>query len=547
MSTLPVVVTASNTSGLTTTANAVINVNDVAPVSLFTTQTPAQPSLADTPSPDYELGMKFSASVNGTITGIRHWKATSETGTHTGRIWSSAGAQLASVAFTGESVSGWQTMSLATPLNITAGTQYVVSVNVNARYAATTSGFGSAISNGGLTAPIGAGVFNGTPGSFPTSSYSNSNYFRDVVFVPGSAPPLQAPVVNNGSFGVIVPASAGAVGTMSASNNPTSWAITAGNSAGYFSINSAGVISTTAAIVAGNYSLTVSATNAAGSGTGTASINAAASTGFPDASNTGPRAGTTFTDFTGDLVITTNGAVVSGRRTTGGSIIVNANNVTVTDCIVNCSGRTAGIVQGDGRTGLLVQYCEVFGDGGPNRASSHVLAGIHGKQGFEAAFNEIYGCENAFINGNGYIHDNYAHDFANWPSTADDHTDGIQTFGFAGNGGLRVIHNTFIGVETQGQRTPTNYASTSSCIALSQDMFDVTIENNFFAGGSYTLYGNAQAGGSPVNTVVRNNRFSRAYFPAVGLFGTHSGFASGAPGFVWTGNVIHETGATVGA
>jgi hypothetical protein len=274
MSTLPVVVTARNVSGLTTTGNATINVTDVAPVSLFTTQTPAQPNSTEPGPQDYELGMRFSSSVNGTITGIRYWRAASETGTHTGRIWSNTGTQLASVAFSGDTGSGWKTQVLAAPLAIAAGTTYVVSVNAGAYYAFTPGGFSAAISNGGLTAPVGAGIFNETPGVFPAASFGNNNYFRDVVFVAGAAPPLQAPVVSNGSFNLTVPASAGPVGTMSASNSPTSWAITAGNAAGYFSINAAGIVSTSAAIVAGSYSLTVSATNAAGSGTGSATIAA---------------------------------------------------------------------------------------------------------------------------------------------------------------------------------------------------------------------------------------------------------------------------------
>jgi hypothetical protein len=277
MSTLPVVVTVTNTSGLTTTRNAVINVNDVAPVSLFTTQAPTQPNFTDVPVADYELGTKFSSSVAGTITGIRYWRAASETGTHTGRIWSSTGTLLASVVFTGDTGSGWKTQTLATPLAITAGTTYTVSVNANTYYADTPGGHAAAINNGALTAPIGAGTYNNTPGAFPSAVYQNESYFRDIVFVPGAAPPLTVPVVNSGSFNVTVPASAGqVVGTMTATQSPTAWAITAGNTAGYFSISNAGVITTTAAVVAGSYSLTCRATNAAGNGTGAASITAAA-------------------------------------------------------------------------------------------------------------------------------------------------------------------------------------------------------------------------------------------------------------------------------
>jgi hypothetical protein len=134
---------------------------------------------------DYELGMKFRSTQAGQITKIRYYKPAGETGTHIGRIWSATGTQLASVTFTGETTSGWQEMALATPLNISANTTYVVSVNNNSLYAVTSNGLQSSISNGSLsTVADGAnGVYNDTPGLFPSETWNNSNYFRDVVFV----------------------------------------------------------------------------------------------------------------------------------------------------------------------------------------------------------------------------------------------------------------------------------------------------------------------------------------------------------------------------
>ena len=151
--------------------------------SVFTTQTPATPNATDSTS--YELGMKFQAAVPGQINAIRYWKAPSETGTHTGRIWSASGTLLASVPFTGESASGWQSQALSTPLTIQPNTTYVVSVNANAYYVATNSGLASPVVNGNLSSVAdGAnGVFN-NPGVFPNGSYQNTNYFRDLSFVP---------------------------------------------------------------------------------------------------------------------------------------------------------------------------------------------------------------------------------------------------------------------------------------------------------------------------------------------------------------------------
>jgi hypothetical protein len=150
---------------------------------LFTRQTPTT-TLAGPPA--YEDGTQFSSSQAGTITGIRFYKAAGETGTHVGRIWDdSTGALLASVTFTGETASGWQTQSLGTPLSIAAGHLYRVSYNFNTALSKTPSGLSSSIANGTLTAL--AGCYTTPAGTFP-STMSVGNYFADVVFHPTSLP-----------------------------------------------------------------------------------------------------------------------------------------------------------------------------------------------------------------------------------------------------------------------------------------------------------------------------------------------------------------------
>ena len=49
----------------------------------------------------------------GFITGVRFFKSTGNTGTHTGSLWTAAGSRLATVTFTGETASGWQTATFA--------------------------------------------------------------------------------------------------------------------------------------------------------------------------------------------------------------------------------------------------------------------------------------------------------------------------------------------------------------------------------------------------------------------------------------------------
>jgi len=157
---------------------------------LFTSQVPNIQNFTD--SVPYELGMKFRSATAGQISAIRFWKAPSETGTHTGRIWSATGTLLASVTFTNETASGWQEQAISTPLNIQANTTYIVSVNVNAYYVFTNEGLGSSIVNSDLSsvADSNNGVFNGTPGAFPTGSYRDTNYFRDINFVAVALPTI---------------------------------------------------------------------------------------------------------------------------------------------------------------------------------------------------------------------------------------------------------------------------------------------------------------------------------------------------------------------
>ena len=66
---------------------------------LLTTQTPQLFNVSDGSSANYELGAKFTSAIAGHITAIRFWKASRETGTHVGHVWSASGQLLASVAF----------------------------------------------------------------------------------------------------------------------------------------------------------------------------------------------------------------------------------------------------------------------------------------------------------------------------------------------------------------------------------------------------------------------------------------------------------------
>ncbi len=88
----------------------------------------------------HELGLKFTSSRAGQLTRIRYLRVAEEQGSHVGRLWDGSGRELARVAFTNETASGWQEAVLAEPVPIKANETYVVSVNANTAYAATAPG-----------------------------------------------------------------------------------------------------------------------------------------------------------------------------------------------------------------------------------------------------------------------------------------------------------------------------------------------------------------------------------------------------------------------
>jgi hypothetical protein len=207
------IVTFTPTTGYTGPASFVYSITDAgggiasATVSLAVTSPTATESLfsaSSTPATlalkdpgAVELGVKFTSDANGKITGIRFYKGSSNTGTHTGDLWSSSGQLLATATFTNETASGWQQVNFSSPVAITAGATYVAAYHTSSGYYSATSNYFTAnVVSGDLTAPAsGNGVYAYSSSDvFPTNSYNATNYWVDVVYV---APAAQPPVANN--------------------------------------------------------------------------------------------------------------------------------------------------------------------------------------------------------------------------------------------------------------------------------------------------------------------------------------------------------------
>lgn len=144
-----------------------------------------------------EVGTKFTASVNGFIKGVRFYKGAGSSGTFIGKLYdfNNPATPLANATFV-TTPSGWQQVLFSTPVSITAGTMYVVTVYSASGYYANADEYFNSFSqvSGSLTAPAGnSSMDNSSNGvyffggqGFPNSSYQNSSYFVDVVFTPAS-------------------------------------------------------------------------------------------------------------------------------------------------------------------------------------------------------------------------------------------------------------------------------------------------------------------------------------------------------------------------
>ncbi len=159
------------------------------PCSLWSgSTTPTVTDFADAQA--VELGVQFSSSTNGYVTGVRFYKGVDNIGEHIGSLWTADGTLLAQATFSSESDTGWQQVTFSSPVAIVAGTTYVASYHTNTGHYAVDSGYFSAhgYSNAPLSAPGGDtatpnGLFAYSPTpTFPTGTFNGNNYWVDVTF-----------------------------------------------------------------------------------------------------------------------------------------------------------------------------------------------------------------------------------------------------------------------------------------------------------------------------------------------------------------------------
>ena len=122
------------------------------PCSLFSAATVPTVTSADDGG-SYELGVKFRRRAQaGQITGVKFYKGAGETRMSPDRSGPPDGQRLATGTFSGETESGWQTLTFSSPVSITANTEYTASYTTTTGHYAVNAGYFGTVTSPPLTA-----------------------------------------------------------------------------------------------------------------------------------------------------------------------------------------------------------------------------------------------------------------------------------------------------------------------------------------------------------------------------------------------------------
>ena len=236
---------------------------------------------------------------------------------------------------------------------------------------------------------------------------------------------------------------------------------------------------------------------------------------FPDATSTGVPAGTSL-KHSGDLNVTTDGAVISGLDVDG-CVDVHANHVTIQDSRITCSRPTTAVRLFDGYTGLTVQDTEIDGSG--------VVSSAVGFSNFTLLRVNIHDVvDGPRLGDDTAIVDSYVHDLVR---TDDSHNDTVQV---TGGSHILVRHNT---LEAYDEASGDLFNSAIQVGSTSAAVSDLVIEGNYLDGGNYTVNFRADLDGTGI--VGRDN-----------TFGPHHRYGPLAhgdlPGIDWSGEPLDDQG-----
>lgn len=242
------------------------------------------------------------------------------------------------------------------------------------------------------------------------------------------------------------------------------------------------------------------------------------STGFPDATNTGPKGA--LTAYAGSMTISKAGTVIDSKKIAG-TLTVTAANVIIRNCQIDFDNYWG--IDGGGASGMQVLDCKITGKGNSGN-NTGVLTGAAGV----VKRCNISMVENGIVMQNGacVAEDNYIHDLKAGP---EGHYDCISVQGGQVNAVIR--HNTLIGWDTSAVIIKCDFGPISGTL-VENNLMKNQSSSQKFAYPVYSVKGNA--GSTPTGTKVINNVIEK---------GAYGGYFSFEGTVTKQGNLDYVTGA----
>jgi hypothetical protein len=232
------------------------------------------------------------------------------------------------------------------------------------------------------------------------------------------------------------------------------------------------------------------------------------------------------------VIVNVKGTVLSGLYIPY-NLVINASNVTVKNVQVVTGGNFG--ISLTHTAGVTIENSTISGQNSTTGRVGSAIDDVYSDStGMVIKGNNISSFKTAIQISTGLADGNYIHD----PGfIAGDHTNGFYTSG--GTQPLTIQGNTIF--DSLGQTDAINLDAGTSSVPVANK----TIENNFLAGGGYTVYGGDALGNPTSNIVIRGNRFGQLYYAKSGQFGPVSYFDPSGAGNAWSGNVWDTTGQVI--
>lgn len=247
------------------------------------------------------------------------------------------------------------------------------------------------------------------------------------------------------------------------------------------------------------------------SASNTPSVSGSTLTYYPNMPTDATPSTTTLTLDAGDFTTSSNGQVIQDLEITG-SVIVQHNDVILRRCwIHNWSIFGVYAEFGAFTVGhpLIIEDCLIEAPTSGSGATSVT------NSNFIARRCRIRDAENGFdVGANVTIQDCFIYPLYN--AAGDPHADGIQTQSGGAASDITIRHNTIFCRGSDG----VSEVDGTSCIicAIGTTSFtNITIDNNFMAGGAFSLYGPQSTTGT--NVRITDNHFGTNFNSTVGAFG----------------------------